>query len=91
VEQTWKLSDRLREVVGEEAVTHGDKQIRATMSLGIAVSEPGLSVGADALLLAADAALYRAKTAGRDRVEIAAAPRALAVSLAAELSFHAVT
>ena len=77
--QTRRLSERLREVVAEQPIVHGTTKVPVTMSLGVAVSTPGMSLDADTLLLAADAALYRAKEAGRDRVEIARGPSALAM------------
>jgi diguanylate cyclase (GGDEF)-like protein len=43
--------------------------VHVTLSLGVALS--GEVKEADSLLRAADAALYRAKNAGRDRVELA--------------------
>ena len=44
---------------------------RVTISGGISFSAPGElgPAGAEALLARADAALYRAKAAGRDRIE----------------------
>ena len=44
-----------------------------TISVGIACTA-GLPIGADALLRAADQALYAAKRNGRNRVEIAPVP-----------------
>jgi diguanylate cyclase (GGDEF)-like protein len=40
-----------------------------TISLGVATASPGRSVSPEALVAAADEALYRAKDAGRNRVE----------------------
>jgi diguanylate cyclase (GGDEF)-like protein len=71
VAQTRALSERLREQVSAGPVVMGASQVSVTVSLGVAVSGPGQRPNADALLLAADAALYRAKEAGRDRVEVA--------------------
>jgi diguanylate cyclase (GGDEF)-like protein len=43
-----------------------------TISLGVAWARPAPSADWRPLLAAADAALYRAKAAGRNRVELAA-------------------
>lgn len=42
----------------------------ADLSIGIACSEPDPQAGRQSVVDAADRALYRAKAAGRDRVEI---------------------
>jgi diguanylate cyclase (GGDEF)-like protein len=47
--------------------------LRPTLSVGIAAA-PDHGVGLDDLMRAADEALYRAKRAGRDRVEVASEP-----------------
>jgi diguanylate cyclase (GGDEF)-like protein len=55
----------------------GGEQVTITTSIGISAVEPG-TIGADlknegdALLARADVALYRAKSKGRDRVEVEA-------------------
>ena len=62
------LADRLRRVVEQTTVAHGGRDVRATVSIGIA-SYPTLLVATpQELLEAADKALYRAKHAGRNRV-----------------------
>ncbi len=50
----------------------GQKRIRVTISIGVAVY-PGHGTNADALLRAADEALYEAKGAGRNRVVVKSA------------------
>lgn len=56
-----------------EAALHRDGPgLRATVSVGLAEAGPGRG-DLSALLSAADRALYRAKAAGRNRVEVAAA------------------
>jgi two-component system cell cycle response regulator len=70
------LAERIRDAIGSESFRAGDAEISLTCSLGAACAiPPGISQ-ADDLVRDADAALYRAKRQGRDRVE--AAPGALA-------------
>jgi diguanylate cyclase (GGDEF)-like protein len=66
------VAERLREQVARAAVpATGSEEAHVTVSAGVASYLPG-STG-ESLLAAADAALYRAKSLGRDRVE--AGPR----------------
>jgi two-component system, cell cycle response regulator len=62
------LAERIR--VAVESATHivGERTIRMTVSIGVAFLNDGTSDLAG-LLKAADQALYRAKAAGRNRVE----------------------
>lgn len=53
-------------------ITFGEFELRSTLSAGIAMF-PGNGRNRDQLIDAADAALYRAKHAGRNRVEVAEA------------------
>ena len=63
----------MREVVANQAHAVGTDSVRITVSVGVAVTMNG-SVSADALVESADAALYRAKESGRNRVEGSAVP-----------------
>ena len=66
-----RLGERVRAAVAAGPVAAGDERIRVTVSIGAAIAGvPAPS--ADALVAAADAALYAAKDAGRDRVVLAA-------------------
>ena len=62
------LAERIRDAIGAEAITSQSAQIPMTVSLGLTI---GCGQGEDAgtLIAAADEALYRAKKAGRNRVE----------------------
>jgi len=72
VQGTMRLAAKVREVVATEPFVAGSASILVTVSVGAAVyPDHGLSAGD--LLAAADAALYRAKGNGRNRVEEAEA------------------
>lgn len=60
-----KSAEALREIVAEVAVMFGKQRIRVTMSIGGAVKLAHKSI--DVAIREADAALYRAKSAGRDQ------------------------
>jgi diguanylate cyclase (GGDEF)-like protein len=63
-----QVAERIR----HEIETHGDKALpRYTVSLGVAVAQgrSGDAADTEALIAQADAALYRAKQGGRNRVE----------------------
>jgi len=71
-----RLAERLRSAVAAEVAHPAGADARVTVSIGVAeVAADGTSRSAlDAALASADAALYRAKQAGRDRVEAAPPP-----------------
>ena len=60
--------ERLREQVAKLRFDDAIRSLRVTASFGVAVSKSPGAAGPDELIRAADAALYRAKEAGRNRV-----------------------
>jgi len=64
-----RIAERIRAAVHDLAA-NGDvlQRIRPTVSVGVATSSPGDDI--EALMQRADAALYRAKQGGRNRVEL---------------------
>ncbi|MBI5069126.1 MAG: diguanylate cyclase [Deltaproteobacteria bacterium] len=63
------LAERFRHAVADAPAQTGRGAIAVTVSIGIAELDPG-DPDPDGVLARADAALYRAKQAGRNRVEI---------------------
>ncbi len=64
------VADRLRAAVDSAQIETAAGTIRVSVSIGIAMATgPGCSGQVEKLLAAADAALYRAKQGGRNRVE----------------------
>lgn len=66
--EAQQLAERLRRIHAEQAVDWRGTPISSSISIGIASSEH-TGLNGDALLEAADAALYRAKQTGRNRAE----------------------
>lgn len=62
-----ELADRLRITLSQPYLIDGN-DVRVAASIGVAFSEPGL--GAGEILRNADLAMYRAKSAGKGRVEL---------------------
>jgi diguanylate cyclase (GGDEF)-like protein len=59
-------AEKIRKLVADSAFESGGRRLNVTVSVGVAAC-PEDAVAAPALLLAADAAMYRAKAAGRNR------------------------
>ena len=68
-DQAAVLAERIRRAVAALTIRHGDTAIRLTISIGVAAHRGATSL--EKLIVHADAALYRAKAAGRNRVELA--------------------
>jgi len=68
VQGTLRLAEKVREVVANEPFSAGNASMPVTVSVG-AAGYPAHGLSAAELLAAADAALYRAKENGRNRVE----------------------
>src|SRR5690554_623577 len=72
-EQGFQAAERLRKIVDEEVFKYGDVEIELTVSAGVA-SYPELAAKTHReFIAAADEALYRAKSVGRNRTLLAAA------------------
>ncbi|SKA35570.1 GGDEF domain-containing protein [Consotaella salsifontis] len=67
------IAERIRQRVAWEAMKVGEETLLVTVSIGIASANGKMSLAE--LFASADKALYRAKTAGRNRVEAAAEER----------------
>ncbi len=68
------LVERLRGCVAAEPIAAEGTDVYVTLSLGVAVTDGQANPGAVELLRAADMALYAAKRAGRNRVQLDGAP-----------------
>jgi diguanylate cyclase (GGDEF)-like protein len=63
-----RIAERARKAVETAVVRAGDVDVQVTVSIGLAERRPG--EGRGELIERADAAMYRAKTGGRNRVEV---------------------
>ncbi len=67
-DQCLKIAERIRRVVAQQAIRVGHSDVKVTVSLGLAWTNPGQAVSLDVLINCADQALYLAKGQGRNRV-----------------------
>jgi diguanylate cyclase (GGDEF)-like protein len=65
------VAERLRREIESRPVRTRQGDVQVTASFGVASAEPGSPVAAESLIRAADAAMYRAKFTGRNRVCVA--------------------
>ena len=65
--ETWELAERVRAHAAACTINVGGSEVGVSLSLGVATGENASNM--EKLLHAADAALYHAKNAGRNRVE----------------------
>jgi two-component system cell cycle response regulator len=70
-EEAAAVAERLRQAIAQARVPVGAETLAVTVSVGTAVTRG--TTDADRLVAAADAAMYRAKQNGRNRVEAAQA------------------
>jgi diguanylate cyclase (GGDEF)-like protein len=83
IQQASLVAERLRERVAQSPLGEGEERLKITVSIGAAGATLSMS-GVQALLKAADEALYRAKFLGRNRVSAALPARPPTRDLAAE-------
>ena len=67
-DEARRTGERIRQQIGDHVFRVGTRELRVTVSVGVATWESGSPQSAEALIREADQALYRAKEAGRNRV-----------------------
>lgn len=73
IDEAWALAERIRAAVGRHAMRIRASRLPVTVSIGVTEIDAGHG-GIDRAMARADAAMYRAKAAGRDRVQAHAPP-----------------
>jgi two-component system cell cycle response regulator len=69
------FAESLREHIDQRAIDTSEGIIHVTLTIGVAATSEMQQASAEGLFRAADAALYRAKAAGRNRTEVAQAEK----------------
>ena len=70
-EQVLATAKRIQDAVAKLAIKHSWSPTgQVTLSLGVARAVPAFGLSPDNLIASADAALYRAKSLGRNRIEV---------------------
>jgi diguanylate cyclase (GGDEF)-like protein len=65
-----KAGERIRRSVEDASITDGDRKIAVTVSIGGTACPSGDVDREETMIQKADEALYRAKSSGRNRVEV---------------------
>ncbi len=68
LEEAQQIANRLRDVIDRKKIKTDAGCLPVTVSVGVAVSRPGEVMDLYELVIRADQAMYRAKSAGRNRV-----------------------
>ena len=67
-DEARRTGERIRQQIAQHAFRAGRRELRVTVSVGVATWESGGAQSAEGLIREADQALYRAKEQGRNRV-----------------------
>lgn len=70
-----RLATDFADTIREETIVASDNAVNVTVSIGVVTADAASVTSADDLFVAADNAMYSAKTSGRDRVELATLTR----------------
>ena len=71
IERAYEIAERLRKKITALKLKYKKQQITPTVSFGIASFQRGERISVDELIRRADNALYRAKSAGKNRCHVA--------------------